>query len=1041
MFDKKIDIKNNHVQGDLVMGNKIGVSEQALKAILREEFSVLKQRDEIPINKIKELADNLLNSFVPPSLLPLFPNVNPMVNAAISSLEWENRWLIEQKNDNNLTRMVHFNELLTMKDYRHLIVSPGGSGKTYSLWHFCSKLLKTSAIIPIYLSLSDFSGSIEIQDFLKQKLQGYDIALLVEHPSIIFALDGWSQFTQEAGNNHSESRKLLAFLGQTRILATGRFITPYDDSFTFWEMDKLSLEIVQSTLNIGLSNINALPSQEILDFLRLPLTLILYMLLGGQSSTYGELLCNFQKYLTQHYANWKDLLKVMGKASARLALLYQDMKIISFEEEVSSVSKELEVQNANLLIQQLGTLGNRYDVLQPIHDIYWDWLIGIGILTDWENVGYISSRILTTRNQIKFALESGERLDAKFVQEIYEMDLVFAAMFVPYLMKYHKVESEVIKKISDKIEGLLNSRRVVDYYRGIMAALLSESSELFPQILNPLSQLVSKGFYFREIEENFPSKLLWEHRDCVSNWLDQNKSKYYLLNPIKLTGDSRWVEWSGQQFLAGNLTRGEAIEIALACGAKLPEWVEVELPLLLKEEGAYHLKAAVEKGVNLPLARWVAANYFKYVSATNSTFFDLNKVIVKCGNDKIFENLFEQFEKFPSHVQELLIYAFIERDPSWIIRLQEKCFKEKTFIQHHKLFEFILPEVSDANLRTWIQSKDTKIQIHGWRTLAKKYQNEILAELIKHLPESFDNLHSVPALKAMQQLAEPPESLLQELWKRLKGSIQPMLMEDFIRVLANIHPTGLVTIANELSYNPLFLPSYHLSRFIEFFKEWEKKTGMKMMVKDSECDLSLIDQLLLINIRAAKGPDFLDCLISEVENDIVFDEIVLLLESDNTNIKTVLNRVRLKKYHKGLFNYLLNLPDDEGILYILNQYNSVLFTFPEASLLQLLQKIIDSDKKSEYLDKLIHIVSHQPMIHHRKFHEKLLDNIIKLVEISYHQHKSISSILSIYPPIEIRKIAKKFYEEKESQMLLVIRMIEGIIRRLLIDESGKWIDD
>jgi len=174
MFEKKTEINNAQIYGDMVAGNKIGLDEEGLRKILREEFLYAEpDRKRLPTTEILiEAANDLLFSSIPPSLFTLFPDAQESVREAISTLNWEKRRLSEQKTKS--PRILGFTDLVALEERRHLVVAPGGAGKTHSLWHLGNKLLKSGGFIPLYISLSDFSSASEVQDFFKKKIPGYD---------------------------------------------------------------------------------------------------------------------------------------------------------------------------------------------------------------------------------------------------------------------------------------------------------------------------------------------------------------------------------------------------------------------------------------------------------------------------------------------------------------------------------------------------------------------------------------------------------------------------------------------------------------------------------------------------------------------------------------------------------------------------------------------------------------------------------------------------------------------------------------------------
>lgn len=459
---------------------------------------------------------------------------------------------------------------------------------------------------------------------------------------MLFFFDGWSQFPYQGSiNGDAERQKLLAFMGDAKILAAGRHSGSYDTDFTIWRLESLTEEVIGSTLRVGGVETTHSNWEDIHELLGLPLALILYMMLGGQSTTRGELLSTFHKYLTQQYPDRAILLKVIGKAAANVVLIHKSMRKNNLEEEVSNAANQLNVDMVMTAIEKVGTLGNRRDVIQPVHDLYWEWLVGVGILNEWDNLRFLSACAPSVRNGIVLALESGQKITFKDIEAIYDVDIVFSAMFLPYTVAKSLEEQKIRKHLLETIEALIVCPELVNCYRGIVAALIGKSQELFPMVLNAISNLRSQGFHLWELEKFFDFQFLWDSRAIISEWLGDNPSgKYYILAGIRRSANDGWVGWLEEQYIGRKLTKGEAIETALACTSTLPQWILYNLSSLIKEKQAYRLRTAIQRGDNIKLAQWVAENYANLATdKTTSDWYDLNEILVNCGNDRIFESI------------------------------------------------------------------------------------------------------------------------------------------------------------------------------------------------------------------------------------------------------------------------------------------------------------------------------------------------------------------------------------------------------------------
>ncbi|WP_117149329.1 ATP-binding protein [Paraliobacillus zengyii] len=277
MYIRKVNLKSTQVKGDIVAGNKYGLDEEMMEDLIQDMLSnaTSPNQHKLSDEEYKKLAEDLLKSFSPHSLLSLYPDVSKETDAAISSIDWESRRLVninqqDRELDPSITKIT---ELLSLQHKKHLIIGAGGLGKTHTLWRMANKLLATGQAFPIYLSLADFNSISEVIAFLDDMIPNDGgLTQLKQHPNVTFFLDGWSQFPK--GLPHvpdSERQKLLAILGDSRVIATGRYTTPFDSPFTIWELEGLSDSVVKAALSIGLPNVNYHQTEQINELLRFPL--------------------------------------------------------------------------------------------------------------------------------------------------------------------------------------------------------------------------------------------------------------------------------------------------------------------------------------------------------------------------------------------------------------------------------------------------------------------------------------------------------------------------------------------------------------------------------------------------------------------------------------------------------------------------------------------------------------------------------------------------------------------------------------------------
>lgn len=1044
---RNVKLKSSHVNGDVVAGDKYGLDEEMMRDLIQDMLikTTSPSRHMLIDNDYKKLAEDLLKSFSPHSLINLYPDVSEETEAAISSIDWEGRRLIKvNKQASEFSHsMTKIADLLSLQHKKHLIIGSGGLGKTHTLWHMANKLLITGQAVPIYISLADFNSISEVMAFFDNMIPDTGgILQLKQHTDVVFFLDGWSQFPKGLTNSpESERQKLLAILGDVRVIATGRYTTPFDSSFFIWELEGLSNTTVNAALSIGLPNVNQHQTEQINELLRFPLLLILYLLLNGGTLSKGELLSEFQRNLTPgdpHQSN--QLLIIMSRAVAQVNLIYKSRRKTDFDRVVSKIVETTDAKDILTQINQLGTLGYQQNHLRPIHDLYLEWLLGIGIIQDWEELSFCSVQDLSTREGIMLALESGEILSAAHLQSIMNLDLVYTASFLPFVSAKSAAEGRVIKEILNKINNLMDSEQDYNRYRGILAALASGKTVLFEKCLKTLSEMVDQGYYFHDFEPYLEVTFLKKNRAILSDWLKEGKGIDIFLSAIMNSGDPSWITWIKEQYDAGKLSIGQAIGTTLALVSTLPLWISNNLTNMIKQRGAYHLRTAAKRGENRELAQWVMENYTELVSPKDSTFHHLNMVLVGCGDDQLFQQMFNQFDLYPPHVQEALLYAFSDRDESWMIKLQEKYLSTGNKDIFYLLFENVYEAITDKKAEEWTRNPNEIVQTHGWKTLVKKNQNAMVPNLIENFPESFDSLSYVPALKAIQELNDAPANIVDELWNRLHGNIQPMLMQDMIYALAKVYPTGLASIVGVLQNNPNFLPDYHLYLFLHLLKEWSQRGGVQLMVNTANGDKEFTEYLLLSRLDTRDSDPFFAKALKVVDSKEILDFLVSRIDTGSAAVYTLLIETGgLTTYHPALVTYVMGFPTNQCVTDMFKLFSSCWHTFPESKLIEMLGKIIESNEKSDNFFKFINQISKHPQDTYIAFYKRIINLLFELQENPTRKYRDMASILANFSPDILIQLLDPFLSENTPQSLWLIGLIESNLETKLIDEEGQWI--
>ncbi len=1037
----KVLIRDSVVNGDVVVGDKFGLDEnEMLKLMQNVGLSVSQSMNhEVEYDSLRQGAQSLLDSTLPSPLHEIFPDARDAFRYSISEIKWENRRIIEHVTGRGV-RSLRFYDIINATEPRHFIVAPGGSGKTHTLWNLGRVLLSSENTIPIYLSMSDFDSVDELEAFLCQVFRVQSISTLLRYHSLVFLLDGWPQFAEKFGfSAESERRKLLALLGDARIIATGRTELGSTSVFVKWDLEPLDNDMIDCVLSKAFSNRSNQQVEQVRDLVAYPLMLILYIGLADHANTSGSLLQEFQLYLTNSNDNRIELLNVLGDSVARAVLCHERVTVAAFEEELVESSGRRNVQNAVQSVHRLGTIEYKGGKVHPFHDLYWEWLLGIGVINDWESLNYIALQMPNVHSSLKLAFESGKSLDAESIRKLSSIDIVLAARFSRNVRVRKPEENKILKEVSTQIYDLMASNRTVDKYRGLIAALASCDAQYYPSILDTISLLTAQGLYFENLSLWFDANTLWEARELLFDRVKEPWGRKILVSAIQHVGGQRWSEWAESKYSSGSLTSEEAVQIALSCDSLLPKWVEAVLPTLINDRKTYYLAAAARRGKNLSLARWTASNYEQFASLETSGWYHLNDILAYCGDRALLQGLFDQFRTFGLKAQELLLYAYEKMGTEWVAKFQESYPDLLATFHDLPVFNVVSADISDEIARGWVQSESLPVQTHGWRTLIKKHQGEVLTELIEHLPSSFNDVHFVPTLKAMSDLVDAPESLLNELWSRLEGTVQPMLMQDFLCAIANIKPLGIPSVVADLRHNTKLLPDYHLSRFIGYLDKWQKETGLQLRIQDDGRDMEFGEYIVQLKLQDTEFSDSTFDLVRAMPTDTVLDKLVYIL-NQSSSLLAKISRLHggIKQYHLGLVSFLLTLPDDQGINYIFDIFQIELVTFPEPALCNLLDIIEESEQRSSLLSKFLYYVSQRPTNTWRDFVSHLLEQVLQEPESS-HIYRYLALILREYSSMALYDILDDQLKSNTERCLWLIRMIEEHTQILLLSEEGFWI--
>ncbi len=966
----------------------------------------------LPDEALRKAADALLAAGTPPTVAALFPDASAAAQRALGELALVRRELMSAGGDK--VRVGGLVELAALTEgTRHLIVAPPGSGKTHALWHGARELAATGSAIPLYVPAGAAGTWTEVEQHLARVCQ-LDAAALLRDPRVCILLDGWSEFAPD--NRAQEHANAQRGLLDTRVIANGRRGASLDPCFRVWELQPLSATDVATMLKIGLPG-RAPPGAALAELLRLPLALSLYVLLGGNAVTRGELLARFHDHLSRGFP--ESFRQVLAGAVAAVSLAGRERSTARLEQGLRERAAKAGLSEPQKLLTRLGTLDTRTSAVAPVHDLYWSWLSGIGLLGE-ERVK-ASLPALFTREGIALALESGASTHDLLVRATQETDAVLAAS----LSRHVGTTEEGAAAIRGVVIAMMDDARPSVRCRGALAALKSQNEEFLSKALEVVSTARDEKIHLQGFGEALDLDALFAQRGTIACWLGAAGTDQ-VVDAISLRGDARWGSWLQQMAAAGRLSALTAAAAALACEEHIPAWTAEHLFALASKE-AYRLRPVAARQTNVECARWIAEHYEECVQPNSSTFIELNSVLTSCGDDAVFERLLRRFATMPSSPREQLEYAIVTRGEPWLGRFQRVAFSDEAPGRHHKLAEEVSKQIDDATARQWIASGRT---IEGWRVLIERHGNEIVPELVAALPESFDGEHVIPVLEVMRFLKTPPDDLADALWSRVRGTLQPRAAEFLIFALAPIRGRGVPSLVAQFARDPFFMTPYHFVRFLAALDKWQADTGLSFRVRENDRDIGFLEWIVWRRAASDRADTLYKSRLMSVQNIV---PRALLARFDNDPALCAELIVQCRKagpYHRGLVEYLLANPAMASSIPTL--FGETLDTFPEETLVRVL------DLPGVDFRQLLRAIAAAPSPSHPQVHRVIARRAIA-GELDLWLYRDVANALRVHPRGALLRLLKEVCTQGAEKDLWLIRETEAACGELLVNERGEWL--
>lgn len=965
----------------------------------------------IDIADLRALARTLLDLASPPSMMALFPDAAQTARAAMTATAAVRR-SVKAPNGTPTTELV--DDLPAMPERAQLIIGPPGSGKSHALWRCARQLLDTGKLVPLYLPVAQLTRWSEVTSLITDAAPHLSVDTVLGDPRICVCLDGWSEFA--TGESAAEKRKALRAMRSVRVLANGKIAEVEDSAFKVWSLEPLSVDLVTKTLRTARPG-DPVPSPAVLDLLRLPLLLSIHVLSGANAGATGELLRQFHEHLAANMP--EGLTEALAGAVAALDLA-NNRSFGRLTSELQARATGRGIAEPSAMLRRLGTIVERNAQALPIHDLYWSWLVGRGLVA--EHLTADAMKPLRTRDSYALALQSGAFATAADVRSLVQDDLVLAAT-----LDTSRNSSHPEVDFSTSLVHALSDPRLAVRSRAGLAALASGRSRYLQRALEILADITRAGLYMREWQQALRPDALFPNRTILADWMG-SKGSELVLTAIAEHGGPEWIPWLEQMAVSGKVGNLDSLATALACGSDIPAWGRAHLDELLRSQ-PWKLRSAANRQANLPLARLIAADYGRVVDAAvpqnSMAGFHLNRVMVSCGDDDVFRSLLERFDSMSSRAQEVLEYAVVERGSPWIAAFQKVAFATPGARHHHKLIETPSQEIDDATARAWIAAGYDEV---GWRVLIAHHGASIVPELVAELPHSFGGLHDIPALATLRFVEQAPVSLISELWGRLGNPMQPKATQDVLDALATVYPEGVVSIVRLIYQQPSALPSFHLAQAVRLYEQWRKRMGASIGVKLPSGEIVPFERWIVLHCAVQQWHDHFTPMILATWPDLAVEAVLERLQNDLPKEVALLSALKnVTTYHARLLDRMLS--DAKLAALIPDVFGNCFDTFPADAL----QRCVDSADIQQHALLFRLSTTSNPL--HRSVHAVLIRRVLG-EPINLHHYRYVANTLSAYTRHDVLLDLRRTISPLDDNAIFFMREVEAVRGERLIDEAG-----
>lgn len=553
--DRRLDRKQ--LIACLERATTIAVPSQVVSR-LQGAPAVAKAARPFTLAELTAAAEALLDAGKPPSVGLLFSDALPAALSALNAIAARERTVVEVKRAGEAPTTATISQLVARPELQHLVVGPPGSGKTHALWQAAHQLIEVGEIVPLYLPAAQLSTWAEMLALVADVTSDHSPAALLSDPRVCVCIDGWSEFA--IGKHVGERQKALRALRNVRVLANGKFVDAGDVPFQAWSLELLAPDDVVYIVKQARPG-EATPPQPVLDLLRLPLLLSIHALSGAQASAVGELLRQFHDYIARDLPETFTLALAEAVADTSLA---DDRSFGRFASNLRARAESRGLAEPIKLLQSLGTIVERNGQALPIHDLYWSWLSGRGLLS--SEAARFAIGPLRTRECYTLALQSGARASDGDARAVLDDDLILAAA-----LEHSRRPKGFSSTFIRTLEAALDDARLAVRNRGALAALETSDPAYLRRALDVLSELTRSKLHVQDWSQALHPDRLFSQRATIADWLGSDGADF-VLDAIAERGGQEWTTWLEQAATAGRITRIDALAAALGCGSDVPGW-------------------------------------------------------------------------------------------------------------------------------------------------------------------------------------------------------------------------------------------------------------------------------------------------------------------------------------------------------------------------------------------------------------------------------------------------------------------------------------